>query len=459
MNPSIKINGLPVAASSRAARILYRRWFQNMTLSGTALALIIMLIALSPFRSLRIPVGGLLMHPYLILLGPAFALLAIPKISRFPQRTLSALGAFIFLYALATALGSEQAPDEIMKIVASGLTIVTSALLVRTRDDFRVAAVILVLVAMVLALQNLFWGTLFSEEATAVANKNAYSVYVLPPLLLAGYLIYDAGISKLMRILMVVCMFIMILASVLSGNRSGWLGAFFVLLMFYGRGRRLRATIVLCVLCLSTYYVATNYFVTTTIERRIQQTVGENTSDDARIQYFLTSLEIAYENPLLGVSPQGLTLDLARRLPYHAVWAGRRLIIDPHNVFAQVLAGAGILTFAALCYFGWALWRRQSPPRPVRTAKGWLPIGAHATLRMLILLWIMRGLFTGEVLYSPSFNVAFGLLIGLCIMEGVWQPPLNLRQELQAMLRRQYQNNPRLAGQNLPPRRRLAGRA
>jgi hypothetical protein len=39
---------------------------------------------------------------------------------------------------------------------------------------------------------------------------------------------------------------------------------------------------------------------------------------------------------------------------------------------------------------------------------------------MVILLFAVRGMFTREVLYSPGFAAAFGLAIGLAMIEGVW---------------------------------------
>ena len=42
---------------------------------------------------------------------------------------------------------------------------------------------------------------------------------------------------------------------------------------------------------------------------------------------------------------------------------------------------------------------------------------ARNLLRMMMLLWSLRGLFTREILYNPGFCIAIGLAIGLCIVE------------------------------------------
>jgi hypothetical protein len=38
---------------------------------------------------------------------------------------------------------------------------------------------------------------------------------------------------------------------------------------------------------------------------------------------------------------------------------------------------------------------------------------------MMAILWFVRGQFTREILYNPTFNIALGLVIGLCILSEV----------------------------------------
>jgi hypothetical protein len=37
-------------------------------------------------------------------------------------------------------------------------------------------------------------------------------------------------------------------------------------------------------------------------------------------------------------------------------------------------------------------------------------------MRMLIILWVVRGTFSREILYNPAFCIAIGLTIGLCLL-------------------------------------------
>ena len=444
MSSQVRKNYFDYAYSVNAAKAVNRKWwFNRLTLSGKLLFVLSLLISISPYESLRIPIGGVLIHPYLFVVGPLFFLIALPQINRFPQRTLFILAFFVFLYSLSTALGSEKAPDEILKIVASGVTIVTVALMVRTKEDFKTAVIALSIAAVILCLQNLLGAGTFRAQARvegAIANKNGFSVYVLPPLLLAGFLTFDTTVSKRLRLVLIGCMLIIIVALFTSGNRSGWLGAIFIGIMFYGRGRRIRSTVLLCILAFGAYYTIVNYLSPKIFEQRVQKTIDSSQSDAARPLLLTTSLEIAFENPLRGVSPQGLQLELARRLPTHAVWAGKRLVVDSHNVVMDILGGCGIFTFAVFLYLGWLLWRRPHPV-PVLPNTKKAAMSSHAALRVMMLLWFLRGMFTREVLYSPAFCIGFGLLIGMCILEGVWSSRAVYRARfLQSWLQEQYRS-------------------
>jgi hypothetical protein len=152
---------------------------------------------------------------------------------------------------------------------------------------------------------------------------------------------------------------------------------------------------------------------TEAFERRFEQTVEGTQSDRLRGDIMLTSFQIGLENPVAGVSPQQLFFEIGRRLysKYHDE------AIDPHNVFAHLIGGTGFpctialfVTFAMLWF-----WRPKVPPG-LQLGAGFFD--ARYLLRMTMLLWALRGMFTREILYNPGFCIAIGLAIGLCILEG-----------------------------------------
>ena len=68
---------------------------------------------------------------------------------------------------------------------------------------------------------------------------------------------------------------------------------------------------------------------------------------------------------------------------------------------------------------GWTMWNwrprvggkiggKEDPLRDARTL-----------LRMMVALWVLRGFFSREILYNPSFSIGLGLAIGLCMLAEV----------------------------------------
>jgi hypothetical protein len=90
-------------------------------------------------------------------------------------------------------------------------------------------------------------------------------------------------------------------------------------------------------------------------------------------------------------------------------------VVETHNVYAHVFGGSGIVCLLLMFYCGCLMWGRRLPR--------WLPPAAlvklqesRRLLRYLLLVWLLRGFFSHEILYSPSFCMAIGLCIGLCLL-------------------------------------------
>jgi hypothetical protein len=420
-------------------------WLRDVSWGGWMLMGLTLLLTASAFKSLRISIGGLMLHLYILPLIPLFILYAIPRFELFPKKILYSMGAFVFLFFLSITVS--ESPDtrfalsEIFKVGSNVVTIFTCALMVRTKFDYRVAIVGFCITAAILSLQNVLApGTTFdSAEAVdaiqeTIANKNAFSLYVLPPLLLGGFMVLDHTVPKILRVILFLCLFITTIAIFASGNRSGWIGVFFIGGVILARGRSVKSVLLICVLIAGTYYALTKYVGTETVERRIDQTSLDNESDETRYELIPIAFQIALDNPIFGTSPQDLPYELGRRLPDEAVLVNETLLLDPHNVAAFILAGSGFPCFFALLFLGWALWQRP---------KQWNVLGqtsdakdSHALLRTMVFLWLLRGMFTREILYNPAFNMGLGLCIGLCISQGLWIPKAVQLYRLKSALQR-----------------------
>jgi O-antigen ligase len=416
--------GVFVSDDTRRIRI-----FGDVTGSGICLFMLCLLLTASAVKSLRVPIGGLLVHPYLFLLVPLMLFIGPRRVMRFPRHALYALIGFNFVYILSIATGIVSL-DEILKIGAAGVTIISTALLVRTKADFRAAVLALSFATTILSIYNIITGgEMFgfgslADASKVIANKNAFSLYVLPSLFLALSLVIDRGTPKALRMILAICTLVMTVAIFSSANRSGWLGAVLIGLMMYARGRRIRSLVLVTVIALGAYYTVVHYTGAGEIERRVAQTEEGYSGDTVRLNVVTQSLAIGLENPLLGVSPSGLSRELARRLPNEGIVihsSRDAKFVGSHNVVLQLIGGAGLIAFTFFLYLAWQLWKRPRFPvgaNPVLIQRAYT---SQSFLRMMMILWILRGMFTDEILYSPSFCIGLGLCIGVCIVDGCWR--------------------------------------
>ncbi len=397
----------PVAAKTH--------WYDQVTPYGFSLFLVALLIAGSAFRGLRLEFGRLLVHPYLIPLLALGVLVGGTRIQLFPGRVLRPLLIFLGLYCLACTQGGAHI-SEIIKICASLFTIVVTTLLVRNFSDYRAGVLGLAAAASLLSLRGLLTsaGLAGINPLEQVANKNALSLYTLPAILMAAHLLLDKTTTKWVRLPLAASVIASVAGIFASANRSGWLGVALIGLLMFGGKQRVKASIAIVLLACASYWALNRFSSTGTFEYRVEQSVQGYSSDELRLRLITTSFEIALAQPILGASPRRLPFELAKRAKVRA------LAIDPHNVLAFVAGGCGLLTFLALLASATALWRR--PPNFARLLV-LNPTQAHHhdLLRMLLILWLARGMFSREILYSPSFSMAFGLVLGLTMADGLWQ--------------------------------------
>jgi hypothetical protein len=390
----------------------------KLTLSGCILFLTCALMFGSGFRAFRPEVMGLLVHPFLIPIAAVSPFLLVNRLKAFPARALSALMIFFLLYALSNVTGGRAAVSEIVKISTSGVAIVATALLIRSRGDFVAGVVGLGFASGTMGLYGM-QATFHSSTGVAaldIGNKNAFSLFVLPAVLLCGYVFFEMPVKiKALRIVLkTLCVGSIgacALAIFLSGNRSGYVGCVIIGAMLL-KEKKLYGFLLVGIVAAGVVYLMMSFQLTDVFQRRWNQTfVEKNESDELRGHILLTCFKIGLDYPIAGVS--------ANKLPNHigAVVGGMHAginVIESHNVFAHTWASAGVFCFSALCFIGWSLWFMPPPPN-----KADLPLAAEFAraqrlLRMMVLLWMIRGMFTSSILYNPGFSIGLGLAIGYC---------------------------------------------
>lgn len=414
-----------LTAMAERANALRQKQANRVTLGGVWLFLIGLTIFLSGVRAFRLPVFNLRLQPFLFPLAVAIPITAL-RMARFPTRALVGLMLFWALYAISLVGPSIQrvSPfEDATKLAAGVAVVITVAVLVSSRADFVLGSTGLALAIGLLAFRGLEEE---QENIIEVANKNSYSLYALPAVLLAIFIAVrvdwkKVSFRKLAIPVGLVCSLAAAIAIVAGANRSGYVGLALIVLMmgFYlvfsprlRLGKKSQGAVLL--ICLIAAVVAgLAYKGAEVFEHRYEQTVQGTESDTLRIHLFETALIIGLENPIRGVSPQVLPVMLAHRL-YPDVNPGNG--VETHNVFAHVIGGSGFIAMGVLLYVAWTLWFWRSPNKRSRESAADF-FDARWLLRMMVVLWAVRGAFSQEILYNPGFCMGLGLAIGLCMVE------------------------------------------
>jgi O-Antigen ligase len=410
----------PATSTSSAASQAYSRMrargkasISGLTLNGVLLFVVSILVLASGYASMRPKVMGLSLHPYLVPLALAFPFVMLARLGQFPAHVLAALLVFTGMYSFSVLGGKGIALGEIFKMCSGVATLVICALLVRRRGDFVAGALGLSIAIALLAVRGLQEDKFAGVEVMEGANKNSYSLFALPAMLMAGYITTRMRkVSVFIKGLLIACTVPALAATFLSANRSGYLGAVVIGFMLFW-DRRGRGMLIVGAVAGGMVIWMANFADTRVFDERMKQTMEGNDSDDTRVAILGACLQIVSENPILGVSPSEVGFEIGRRVQ---VGHGHHLnYLDSHNVFAHIIAASGLICFVGLLAMGYTLWNLK--PADGRKFTGQDDPARHALtlMRMMLALWVVRGMFTREILYNPACNIALGLCIGLFI--------------------------------------------
>lgn len=360
------------------------------------MALTACLFAASGWEQLRVPVGGLALHPYLLVLGPIFVFRVLPRLGVGSLVALAPLLGFVFWYTLAS-LTSGGAISEFVKLAASLAVFVTAQSNIKKTDDLAWVILGLVVGMGILGLRGLSGGSaglVGINPMEGVANKNAYGAYAAPALAAAGLVLLGKVRVPRWQWWVVAGSSLAIIGAIFStASRGSWAVAIVVGLFWLGQDRSPRAVMFLGTLGVGTFLVLSYVTTTDVIEHRLQQTADGTRSDEAREGLVEEAFSIALEHPIMGVGVQPMYRELARRV------RARGPAINAHNVYAHIAASSGLL---ALFLFLWGMARlagfRKKSPREVKR---------FSLLAVSIIMF--EGLFTHEVLYVPSMWLLLGI--------------------------------------------------
>jgi len=258
-----------------------------------------------------------------------------------------------------------------------------------------------------MTFHGLYSQQMFSDVAASgvtllrgIGNKNAYSLYALPGVVLAINL-YLKDKKKVNSFFLLPGILFGSFGLIISGSRAAWLCLLVVFafalkrevnLKFIFKTILLGGTIIFIVFRLS--------FIERIFQNRINQTLDNYNGDNVRVSLIEDSLNYWTENPILGVSYFQLQKYLGLRYTHFEN-------ANVHNFFAMFLSSYGILGAVVFSFFLYFLFKYSD--------KNWKNSGN--ILSFLLLIWLLKGVSTEEVLFSPTFFLALGLGVSYVRLE------------------------------------------
>lgn len=364
----------------------------------------------SGFGRGRIEFGPFLIHPIMFLVSVMLPVLLVQRARWVKANVVTGLAAFAAAQSLAMLSDGDFYYPPVVKFVSVSMVLVTVALLVNSEEDYVTGVVAMMFGVSIIAVHGIVVGAVgvetFSALERANGNKNAFSLYALPVMLLGAEVLLKRRASLIQRITLAVGWVVLAMTIFLSANRSGWVGVILIVFaLVVASGRRvILSTAFLSVAGAATYFIMSTWFDTGVFQRRLDQTFEGYSSDDLREALFVKCFEIGLENPILGVGPK-IDYELAHRIPGQAEDA-----LGPHNAITALFGIGGVVLVAAWLLLGRQLWRAGNDIKD--------PGRRFSVMHWLIAVWVFRAAFTDEALYSPAFAMAFGLLVGLSWARG-----------------------------------------
>lgn len=377
-------------------------------------ALISFSLLFSISEAFRLPIAGLLVHPYLVLL-PFALYVGSFKLWLAPSKILLPL--LIYGIILSFSVLREANFGEIIKIIAGIVTFLFFFQSVQTEKDFFIITLGFIGVGVLLAFRTSVMAQ--SGEVSVLSgvnaleglgNKNAQSQFTLPALFFCAYHLIHYRRKGVWPFLWLICIAILTAGIIYTGNRSGYIGILVIgaIVLRVMKFSVLNIVLIIILAYISMYFLTDSAF--DVLERKIDQTTGPYQSNSQRRMLFINSILIGLENPLFGLGKMGLEKELASRIQ------SIRSHVDPHNLYGYLLGGGGIFSFLAFIIFTFNLWAKGMYFKRLKNRlKPFRKLNIHLWFWGFIFLFMIRSLFTRELIYSPNFMGGMGLLFGLLL--------------------------------------------
>ena len=394
------------------------RW-NKISNKGIVGALLSFSLVLSFFRELRIPVAGTLMHPYLLLLIP---LAVAGSLNLFQQKRNIQITLFFYAGIFSLAQIVDFNLGEVLKIFAGIFIFFFFTKVVQNEEDFKLSAFGFIFAALFLSLKIIFLARsgdvsilagVDALEETGIGNKNSQSQYILPGFFfICFFFSYSLKNNIVESAFWSVCILIITAGVAFTGNRSGYLGILIVILILIANFRISFTTVFLVLfLFIGGYFIVEN-LASEVVEHKLEQTTDGKRGDTHRRELLFHSVTLGFEYPLLGLGLTGLCRELAKRVDpeFRA--------LDPHNLYGYLLGGGGVFVFTLFFRFLYLIFNNTYNYAKIKArllVKDRYDNNLHIWIIGFIILFLVRSLFTRELIYSPHFMGGLGLVFSALI--------------------------------------------
>ena len=387
-----------------------RHLFNQSSLTGRLLFSAAVMIAFSGNLDFRIPLAGVFIHPYLFVFIPLTLVIISERRNSLPPVFYLLSAAFLVLVFISMSRYFFH-KGEMLKLVTTFSTLAISALAIKNRADVYLCFVGICIAVFFFTVL----GTLDNEATLAgmqftkgLGNKNAYSLYSIPAFFLAlSYFSLGKRSINIESFLVLCCMLLLTWAILVSGNRSGWIGYVLAFALLFFRKRQKIRFVVVGLMVFAAIYVFSAETTSRMVAHKAQRSTQMYAGDVTRWKILESAGEIIIDAPLIGLSPRGLALELGYKVK------GRNgYDLDPHNVFLYLLGAYGVP--ATLVFFG-LIYAIVRPRSALKGRPDTLMVWDY--VRLLVILWLVRGIFTREILAAPAFIVSIGAAWGGALHE------------------------------------------
>lgn len=400
--------------STRTAQPLYIR--ERTSSEGKWAFLVSLLFVFSISVDYRVNLGGLLVHPFLIVLPFAIFFTGF-HIFRISSRVLAPLLTFFVFFSVAS-LQNERPSSEILKVGASVLTFLFFATSVKSERDFRLISMGIITCGVVIGYLAYQMGPEKLEGSRleginaleGLGNKNAQSLFTLPALFLSGLLTVLSLRDRRfwLSAVLITGLFFIVVSIFLSANRSGWVGMGIIVLVFFVYFRLSLNLLIIAGILFFFSYLGIDRYARDIVERKQEQTLQGYRSDEGRLILIKESLKVGLENPWLGVGMDRLHKQMNMAVHRSSVEGGST---DTHFLIGYLFGATGMFTL----FFFFFFLKRVIERKQRFAAKGTIE-DPWILLTGFVALFVIRSFFTREILYSPTFVGTMGLLYGYYMM-------------------------------------------